>query len=55
MTVTVKVVAERMIAGDRLMIYVGTSESRLEIAGILWVDHSISSEIVNRLEGRDKD
>jgi hypothetical protein len=49
-TVIVKVVTERVIAGDRLMIYIGASESRLEIAGILWVDHAVSAEIVRRLE-----
>lgn len=50
MTITVKVVVERAIAGDRLMVYVGMNEARLELSGILWVDHADSAEIVRRLE-----
>jgi hypothetical protein len=52
--VVVKVVRERAIGGDRLLVYTGTSESRLELSGILWVNHEVSSEIARRLEARDE-
>lgn len=55
MNVTVKVFAERTVAGDQLLVYVGPAPERLELAGILWVNHETSAEIVSRLEDRDKE
>ena len=51
-SVTVKVVAERSVAGTRLMVYIGVDEARLELSGILWTSHETSAEVVRRLEGK---